>query len=157
MLRNLYFPTRKLRPLNERLLMELFRAHGWDISQYENESLIIKLRTLMQLIYHGFLDLSDYESNQVLDGKINVKLHDIINKLYTEAVNVILAEDFATQTILERHVQRNPEYIHNITLIMVCRHFMYAGTIDKSSLLNRKSIVSYKIKRSSMTMTWPHG
>jgi len=85
----------------------------------------------MQLIYHRFLDLSDYESNQVLEGKINVKLHDIINKLYTEADNVILAEDFATQTILERHVQRDPEYLHNMKLIMVCRHFMYAGTSDK--------------------------
>jgi len=47
MLRSLHFPTRKLRPLNERLLLELFRAHGWNISQYENESLITKLRTLM--------------------------------------------------------------------------------------------------------------
>jgi len=59
-------------------------------------------------------DVCAYTLIQKLEGKINVKLHDIINKLYTEAVNVILAEDFARQTILERPVQRDPEYLHNI-------------------------------------------
>jgi len=131
MLRELHFPTRKLLPLSEKMLLELIRAHGWDTTHYENESLIVKLRTFMQLIYHGFLDLIDYESNQVLEGKINVKLHDIINKLYTEAINVIMAENFAVQTILECPIQQNPAYLHNVTLIMVCRLFMYACTIDK--------------------------
>jgi len=43
MSRELHFPTRKLMPLNEKMLLDLIRAHGWDTSRYESESSIVKL------------------------------------------------------------------------------------------------------------------
>jgi len=48
------------------MLLNLVRTHGWDTSIYETNSLLPKLRTSVQLVYHGFLDLNHYELRLVL-------------------------------------------------------------------------------------------
>jgi len=74
---------------------------------------------------------SHYQSPQVLCEDLSIQLTDILRKLHTEALNLLNMELYARNQLI-----LNPDYIVTMTMnerlfIMVCRHFAYAGTIDK--------------------------
>jgi len=72
-LRELHFLTRKLPRLDQHMLLNLIRTHGWSTSHYETNEILPMLRTFVQLVYHRFLDLNHYESKLVLTTLLSNK------------------------------------------------------------------------------------
>ena len=82
-------------------------------------------------VYHEYLNSDHYQSPQVLCEDLSSQLTDIIRKLHTKALNLLNMELYARNVLIP-----SPAYIVTMTMnerlfIMVCRHFAYAGTIDK--------------------------
>ena len=85
----------------------------------------------VMFVYHEYINPDHYQSPQVLCEDLSSQLTDIIRKLYTEALNLLNMELYARNVLIP-----GPAYIVTMTMnerlfIMVCRHFAYAGTIDK--------------------------
>jgi len=75
-------------------------------------------------VYHAYIDPAHYQSSQVLCEHLSIQLTDILHKLHTEALNLLHMELYARNKLIT-------ETMNEQLFIMVCRHFAYAGTIDK--------------------------
>ncbi len=82
-------------------------------------------------VYHAYIDPAHYQSSQVLCEDLSIQLTDILHKLHTEALNLLHMELYARNKLIPGPGYIVTETMNEQLFIMVCRHFAYAGTIDK--------------------------
>ena len=85
----------------------------------------------VMFVYHAYINPAHYQSSQVLCEDLSIQLTDILHKLHTEATNLLTMELYTRNQLIP-----GPGYVVTETMterlfIMVCRHFAYAGTINK--------------------------
>jgi len=129
-----YFPNSKLKLLDQPDLQKLLQHRFWQYHkspEYNADDSVQELRIFVMFVYHEYVDPNHYQSPQILCGDLSRILTDILQKLYTEALNLLHMELHARNKLIP-----GPEYIVTETMnerlfIMVCRHFAYAGTINQ--------------------------
>jgi hypothetical protein len=128
------FPNSKLRLLTQVDLQKLLQHRSWQYhksARYNHDDSVLELRIFVMFVYHAYINAEHYQSSQVLCEDLSIQLTDILHKLHTEALNLLNMELYARNKLIP-----GPDYIVTSTrnerlFIMVCRHFAYAGTIDK--------------------------
>jgi hypothetical protein len=129
-----HFPNSKLKLLNQIDLQKLLQHRFWQYHKspgYNVDDSVQELRIFVMFVYHEYVDPNHYQRPTVLCEDLSRLLTDILQKLYTEVLNLLHMELLARNKLIP-----GPEFIVTETMnerlfIMVCRHFAYAGTINK--------------------------
>ena len=125
LLRNAFFLF-KLRLLTQVDLQQLLQHRSWQYKKsaaYNFDDRVLELRMFVMFVFHEYIDPNHYQSPQVLCEDLSSQLTDILRKLHTEALNLLNMELYARYIVTTAMNER--------LFIMVCRHFAYAGAIDK--------------------------